>query len=146
MDLATTEALADLIVDLDRAGVQELVADGDTLRYRPRSALTPDLAERLRTHKAELLAILGPTEGTDGAATGPAWEDCIEPEPCPDCGGVLCWWDPLGDRRCLACDPPKAAIRFLERAERLRRQHNKPSPPGAMEMLAELKRLVGHKA
>jgi len=38
---------ADLLTDLAKRGI-ELVARGDRLRYRPRSALTPDLAERLR--------------------------------------------------------------------------------------------------
>ena len=46
-----------LIADLDRLGVQ-LEAQGERLRYSPRSAVTPDLAGRLKTHKAELLAIL----------------------------------------------------------------------------------------
>jgi hypothetical protein len=58
MNAETIELLADLIIDLDRAGVQQLVADGDQLRYRPRSALSPDLAQRLRIHKADLLATL----------------------------------------------------------------------------------------
>jgi hypothetical protein len=69
MDAATIEVLADLIVDLDRAGVQELVAEGDTLRFRPRSALTPDLVQRLRAHKAELLAALKPPTGRADTAT-----------------------------------------------------------------------------
>ena len=151
MDAATIEVLADLIVDLDRAGVQELVAEGDTLRYRPRSAVTPDLAERLRVHKAELVAALTPPTGPDRVTGGPApddpepvpWEDCIEPEPCPTCGGLLCWWNALGDRRCLTCDPPLKAIKALERVERIRRRLGIPSPVGAAEMRGKLKRVVG---
>ena len=50
---------AELMVDLIRLGIR-LEAHGDRLRYHPRSAMTPDLAERLRTHKAELLVILRP--------------------------------------------------------------------------------------
>ena len=61
---------AELLTDLTRLGI-EVVAHKDRLRYRPQSALTPDLAERLRTHKAELLAILGPAVAPDGATTTP---------------------------------------------------------------------------
>ena len=47
----------ELLADLDRRGVR-LEARGDRLRYAPRSALTPELVERLRSHKTELLAVL----------------------------------------------------------------------------------------
>jgi hypothetical protein len=71
------------------------------------------------------------------------WEDCIAPpDPCPGCGGIMFWWNALGDRRCLRCDPPKAAIRLLEKTERIRRRAGIPSPTGAMEILAELKSLT----
>ena len=46
-----------LIADLARLGIR-LEAHGDRLRYSPRSAVTPDLADRMKAHKAELLAIL----------------------------------------------------------------------------------------
>ncbi len=49
----------DLLIDLTRRGI-ELVAHEDRLRYRPRSAVTPDLAERMKAHKCELMAILRP--------------------------------------------------------------------------------------
>ncbi len=48
---------ADLMFDLARSGIR-IEAHGDRLRYSPRSAVTPDLAERMKTHKSELLAIL----------------------------------------------------------------------------------------
>ena len=144
-----------LLADLTRLGIK-VVVHGDRLRYRPRSALTPDLAARLRTHKANLLAILrlfvGPDAAT-AASVGPVadepdpeaiqWEDCIDPPPpCPGCGGLIFWWNPSGGRRCKACDPPTAAIRLLEKAERIRRRHGSPSTPGAAEMLGDLKRLI----
>ena len=152
---------ADLLAELTELGI-ELVASGDRLRYRPRSAVTPDLVERLRIHKAELLAILGQSEGRDGATGGmgalrgehtlsvdpgeflPIWrQHYIEPpEPCPGCGGLLYWWNVWGDRRCMTCDPPVAAMRLLERAERIRRRRGIPSPIGAADMLADLKRLT----
>jgi hypothetical protein len=113
------------------------------LRYRPRSALTPALAERLRTHKDDLLAILRTQEGPDAAASASAWEDCFDPpDPCPNCGGLLCWWTLLGNQRCLVCDPPVKAMGALKRAERIRRRCGIPSPPGAKEMLADLKKWV----
>jgi len=46
-----------LLDELARRGI-ELRAAGDRLRFRPRSAMTPDLAERFAAHKVELLASL----------------------------------------------------------------------------------------
>jgi len=46
-----------LLADLAQRGI-EVVAHNDCLRYRPRSALTPDLLTLMDTHKPELLAIL----------------------------------------------------------------------------------------
>jgi hypothetical protein len=48
---------AELITDLARLGIR-LEARGDRLRYSPRSAVTPDLADRMKAHKGELLTIL----------------------------------------------------------------------------------------
>lgn len=48
---------AQLFTDLARLGIQ-IEAHGDRLRYSPRSAVTPDLADRMKAHKSELLAIL----------------------------------------------------------------------------------------
>jgi hypothetical protein len=46
---------AEILADLARRGIR-LEADPERLRYYPRSALTPDLLERLKANKAELLA------------------------------------------------------------------------------------------
>jgi len=46
-----------LMADLARLGIR-LRANGNRLRYSPRSAVTPDLANRMKAHKGELLAIL----------------------------------------------------------------------------------------
>lgn len=46
----------DLLADLAQHGI-ELQPHCDAIRYRPRSAMTPDLLERLRAHKAEVLAM-----------------------------------------------------------------------------------------
>ncbi len=48
---------SDLLLDLKRRGIR-LEARGDRLRYSPRSALTPDLLDRLKAHKQELLTVL----------------------------------------------------------------------------------------
>ena len=54
-----------LINDLARLEIQ-LKADGDRLRYAPRSAVTPALAEQIKAHKGELLEILrNPTAGRE---------------------------------------------------------------------------------
>ena len=46
-----------LMADLTGLGIQ-LVAHGDRLRYAPRSAVTPDLADQMKVHKPELLEML----------------------------------------------------------------------------------------
>jgi len=48
---------ARLLSELSELGVQ-LEARGDRLAFRPRSVITPELHERLTTHKEELLRIL----------------------------------------------------------------------------------------
>ena len=54
-----------LLNDLTRLQIQ-LKADGDRLRYAPRSAVTPALAEQIKAHKGELLEILrNPTAGRE---------------------------------------------------------------------------------
>ncbi len=148
MVAATSEQLTNLLIDLARLGIR-LEAHGDRLRYHPRSALTPDLAEQLRTHKAELLAVLGPTVRPEAAklGVGPTallqWEDYIEPPPvCPECGGLTFWWNVLGDRLCMKCNPPTVAAKTLERAERIRRRHGIPSPTGAAKTLADLRQII----
>ena len=37
--------------------------------------------------------------------------------PCDTCGQFESWWKPLGERRCINCYPPDAAIRLIERVE-----------------------------
>ena len=46
-----------LLAELRGRGV-EVVADGDLLRYRPMSVITPELLDRLRAHKPGLLKLL----------------------------------------------------------------------------------------
>ena len=52
-----TVSAARLMTDLAQLGIR-IEAHGDRLRYSPRSAVTPDLADRMKDHKGDLLAIL----------------------------------------------------------------------------------------
>ena len=54
--------LAELLAECDANGIRFVVAsDGGLTIDAPQSALTPDLLERLKTNKADLLALLRPT-------------------------------------------------------------------------------------
>jgi hypothetical protein len=63
---ATPAPIAMLLAELARRGIQ-LEAQGARLRYRPRSAMTPELAERVRAHKPGLLAVLQEACGPNDA-------------------------------------------------------------------------------
>jgi hypothetical protein len=83
---------AELLLDLDRLGIQ-LEADGERLRYFPRSALTPDLLARLKAHKADLLAMLRPSPDADAALPAPTREAPAKPTKAVcRCGGTT-WRD-----------------------------------------------------
>jgi hypothetical protein len=58
----TATPLELLLADLAARGI-EVQAHGDRLRFRPPNAVTPDLVQRLKTHKAELLVQLAPPAG-----------------------------------------------------------------------------------
>ena len=76
----------ELLSDMGRLCIR-LQARGGRLRYYPRSAVTPDLAERLKAHKPELLAILGhkadapSIDPLDAAAVWNAALDRLEGDP-----------------------------------------------------------------
>ena len=103
----------ELLAEINRLGVV-LVANDDRLQYYPRAAMTPELIERLREHKAEVLAVLHNPWPAD---------DSDEPDPCPRCGGLAAWETITGRWRCMKCDPPTKAIKVLERVERIRRRY-----------------------
>ena len=71
---ATPSSVSLLLVELARRGI-ELRASADRLRYRPRSAMTPDLADRLAAHRGDLLAILAAADlaADDRAAPAPTY-------------------------------------------------------------------------
>ena len=74
------------MTDLAQFGIR-IEAQGDRLRYSPRSAVTPDLARRMKAHKGELLAILRPEADaptidlTDAMAVWQAALDRLEGDP-----------------------------------------------------------------
>jgi hypothetical protein len=61
--------LSVLLADLSARGIV-LQAHDDRLQFRPCSAITPDLSERLKRHKAQLLAILPGAGGRAAEAEG----------------------------------------------------------------------------
>ncbi len=112
-----------LFEELARMGVV-LVADSDRLRFYPRDKVTPELVKRLKEHKAEVLAIMA----------DPWPEDYVEPDPCPDCGGLELWETMTGRWRCMKCDPPTKTIKILERARQIRRRYGLSDPVGAAKL------------
>lgn len=140
--------LADLLAECDARGIRLTLAEGGGLTIdAPPAALTADLLDRLKAHKAALLDTLRlPTERPtvepeaaeseiETAELDPdGWPlDCLDPAevtPCPKCGTLELWQSVVGDLyaktdgrwRCQICDPPAAAERFLERSERIRQR------------------------
>jgi hypothetical protein len=134
--------LMDLLDELDRLRIS-LQCHGDRLRFRPRDAVTPELREQLRSHKAKLLEIFRPRAaaaskysdwierpGPDGYATLLAPEmDATEtidtPDPCLRCGGIVMWWDWGGGQHCEKCEPRTKATQLRELAQQLRDRYAK---------------------
>ena len=120
--------LQEVLADCETHGIQLIPAgDAGLTIDAPEGALTSDLIERLKTHKAELLTLLLPAADND--ADG--WDDAIEPPvPCPKCGRLELWQSVAGDSlgqtpgtwRCVRCDPPTTARRLRDTAARLRKQ------------------------
>ena len=81
-----------LLVELFRRGVR-VEADGDRLRYSPRSRVTPELVELMRQHKPALLQTLGrvmfaPKPDTAGAVPVPSGVYETPPAPRESAGSV----------------------------------------------------------
>ena len=120
--------LQELLADCEARGIGLIPAgDAGLTIDAPEGALTPDLVERLKACKAELLAFLQP-ETHNGAG---GWSDAIDPpDACPKCGRLELWQsvagNPFGQMpgtwRCVRCDPPTTARRLRKTAARLRKQ------------------------
>jgi hypothetical protein len=81
----------ELLLELDQRGIR-LEAAGDRLRYHPRTALPPELLARLRTHKGDVLALLG-RSATPTARLPPSASCRITAEPTKPvclCGARTC--------------------------------------------------------
>lgn len=80
---------AKLLSDLTRLRVR-VQRHGDSLRYAPKTAITPDLAERMKANKCDLLALL-----TDEPVTQDdrqqAYASLIERVNAGYSGGVIDW-------------------------------------------------------
>lgn len=79
-------SVSELIAELTTLGVEVGQEDG-RIWYRPRSAVTPALKDRMRVHRGELLAILQPEvnapdiDPTDAVAVWQAALDKLEGDP-----------------------------------------------------------------
>ena len=101
-----------IIDDLHRRGV-ELQATGDKLRFRPKAAVPPDLLERMRENKAEIITALEITtvrarvRGGEEAVKSAASEVCFHCDGNKVCICALCAVPGLGLRwkrgPCRAC-------------------------------------------
>lgn len=83
---------AELLLDLGRLGIR-LEANGERLRYFPRSALTPDLLDRLKAHKADLMATLRPAPEVSPALPAPTCEAPAKPAKAVCRCGSVTWHD-----------------------------------------------------
>jgi hypothetical protein len=101
---------AELVADLNSKGIS-LVANGDKLKCKGKeSALTPELLETLRVHKAELMAFLSRTactcpwpNGAAGCGPGyPVCSACVYAWCCKGCGG------------CRQCASPGRKVRTVD--------------------------------
>ena len=71
---------------------------------------------------AAIDATAGQVEGLGDLlpATG-EWDELPDPEPCPTCGGIDCWWGLWDERRCERCEPSgQRSLLLANRAARLR--------------------------
>ena len=117
---------------------------GGELRVKaPKGLLSSAERRLLAEHKAEVVKLLA-TELVveDQVVETLDFGEAIDPSPCPRCGLLEMWQTAAGTWRCLRCDPPKAAIRLLERVQRIRRRSGLPARPETATMLADLCRLT----
>ena len=118
----------ELLSELRRRGL-ELQVRGDRLRYRPRSALTPDLAQRVQAHKVELLALLAATEVQEGVGqTAGSGDIHFTEDPVEFCD-VCAGWKPLSwagelRRKADRCDGyrPDIAAYYRDWADEIERR------------------------
>ena len=76
---------SELLVELERRGIHTEVA-GDKLRFRPKDAVTPELIEVLRQHKAKIIQVLQPAVAARIIGQGRVLRSAT-PETCWHCHG-----------------------------------------------------------
>ncbi len=106
----------DLLKELKAIGV-EVFPQGGNLVIRPASKVPQELKERLKAHKAEVLAVLKGRPATCAASCYQIepgrwihrpWDGCKTISPVPPARQVEreCWHcQGKGQCRCIACDP-----------------------------------------
>jgi len=121
MECAFWRDVFQLLVDLDDAGITDIVPgnDDDRVYVRPMSRITTDLAHRIKELKPALIKAMTPIRlGADGWPVDSVPADWT----CPACGGIRPWWDGLGRQRCMHCerDAFERARRWAETAAAIR--------------------------
>lgn len=103
-----------LLADLRAVGLT-LMLHGDSIRYSPRTAMTPALRARIARHKGELLALLrsrpplDPTYWDSVRYPTASLTRIVEERPCRCCFGTRWWRLPGRDWICIRCHPPMSA-------------------------------------
>jgi tubulysin polyketide synthase-like protein len=78
-----------LLAELRRLGI-EIEADGDRLRYAgPEGAISPELLERLKAHKADLIAVCRKTNVRAGEGRNLAESACMRAASDPEVRKLL---------------------------------------------------------
>ena len=135
MDAITPELLAEL-----RRQKPAVIDFLRSLPDRPRTGAvnsSPLAADVIVTDRVEI--------GRDG------WPvDCVPaPPPCKTCDGSMFWWPayPHGAApQCLRCDPPTAAVAWLDRVARLKARRRDPTAGESREHCEQLQKAMAPAA
>lgn len=101
----------DLLTWLEQQGIRPRVVRGELKLVGEPERITPEVIEKVRQRKAELLSALATTDPVVGKGKSPRnrWPRAFrEPTPLRSCccGCQWFWLSSHGAIRCCACDPP----------------------------------------